>query len=69
MSSSDLLCDDGWVTTADGLLLFWVPQEHRLGLCWPHTLVVIGAQPTQLNMQCFVHGPQWTQCHTGTRDC
>ena len=63
--SDAVLHDDGWMTTTSGLLLFWVPPEHRLGLFWPHTLTVIGAQPTRLNMQCFVHGPQWTQCKTG----
>ena len=66
-SDGSVLHDDGWVTTSGGLLLFWVPPEHRLGLFWPHTLTVIGAQPTRLNMQRFVHGPQWTQCRTG--DC
>jgi len=64
-SDGSVLHDDGWVTTAGGLLLFWVPTEHRLGLFWPHTLTIMGAQPTRLNMQCFVHGPQWTQCRTG----
>jgi len=66
-SDGSVLYDDGWVTTAGGLLLFWVPPEHRSGLFWPRTLKVIGAQPTRLNMQCFVHGPQWTRCKTG--DC
>ena len=61
------LHNDGWVTAADGLLLFWVPPEHRVGLCWPSTLTVIGAHPTRLNMERFVHGLQWTQCYTG--DC
>jgi len=66
-SDDSVLHDDGWVTTAGGLLLFWVPPEHHLGLFWPRTLAVMGAQPTRLNMQRFVHGPQWTQCRTG--DC
>ena len=66
-SDGSVLHDDGWVTTTGGLLLFWVPPEHRLGLFWPRTLTVIGAQPTRLDMRCFVHGPQWTQCRTG--DC
>ncbi|KAF8328267.1 uncharacterized protein EI90DRAFT_2809178, partial [Cantharellus anzutake] len=59
-----LLHDDGWATTTNGLLLFWVPPEHHFGLCWPHTRMVIGAQPTQLDMQCFVHGLEWMQCYT-----
>ena len=41
-SDGSVLHDDGWVTTADGLLLFWVPPEHRLGLFWPRTLTVMG---------------------------
>jgi len=64
-SDGSVLHDDGWVTTTGGFLLFWVPPENRLGLLWPRTLTVIGTQPTRLNMQCFVHGPQWTQCRTG----
>ncbi|KAF8332311.1 uncharacterized protein EI90DRAFT_2897445, partial [Cantharellus anzutake] len=51
-----------WMTTTDGLLLFWVPPEHRLGLFRPSTLTVIGVRPIRLNMQRFVHGLQWTQC-------
>ena len=67
-SDGSILHDDGWVTTTDGLLLFWVPLEHRLGLLWPRTLTVIGAQPTRLNMHRFAHGPRWTQCRTGVAE-
>ena len=66
-SDGSVLHDDGWVTTTGGLLLFWVPPEHRLGLFWPRTLTVMGARPTQLNMQYFVHGPRWMQCRM--REC
>jgi len=48
-------------------MLFWVPPEHHLGLFQYGTLQNIGAQPTRLNMLCFVHGPQWMQCRT--QDC
>jgi len=34
-SDDSTLHDDGWVTTTDGPLLFWVPPEHHLGLFWP----------------------------------
>jgi WD40 repeat protein len=66
-SDGSILHDDGWVTTTDGLLLFWVPPEHHLGLFWPRSRAIIGAHPVQLHMGCFVHGPQWTLCQTG--DC
>ena len=61
-SGSSILSDDGWLTATGGLL-FWVLPEHRLGLFRPSTLAIIGAHSTQLNMQHFVHGPQWTKCH------
>jgi len=65
-SDGSILHDDGWVTTTDGLLLFWVPPENRLGLLRPSTHAIIGAPPTRLDMQRFVHGPQWTLCKTVT---
>jgi len=67
-SDDSLLHDDGWVTTADGQLLSWVPLEYHSnhpGLFWPRTIIIMGAQPTRLNMQRFVHGLQWMQCRTG----
>jgi hypothetical protein len=63
-SDSSILHMDGWLTAADGRLLLWVPPEQRLGLFWPRTLGVIGAQPTRINLERFVHGPQWALCHT-----
>ena len=61
------LHDDGWVATAEGLLLFWLPPEHHLGFFSPGTLAVLGAHSIPLNMEKFVHGPDWMQCHA--MDC
>ena len=66
-SDGSILRDDGWMTTTDGRLLFWVPPDNRSGLFWPRTLAIMGAHPTRLNMQRFVHGSQWMLCRTG--DC
>lgn len=65
-SDGSVLRPDGWLTTPDGLLIFWVPPEQPSGLFWPRTLAVIGARPTRINLNRFVHGPQWTLCQTGS---
>jgi len=64
---SSILRDDGWLTTAGGHLLFWIPPENHPGLFRPSTLAIIGGRPIRLDMQRFVHGPQWMLCKTG--DC
>ena len=66
ISTSDvMLHSDGWLTTSDGRLLFWIPPEQRLGVVLPPVLFVIGAQPTRINLDRFVHGTRWTHCRTG----
>ena len=60
-----MLHSDGWLTTSDGQLLFWVPPEQRPGMLLPPTLVIIGAQPLRINLDRFVHGSRWTLCRTG----
>lgn len=62
-----MLREDGWITTADEQLLFWAPPEYQSRLPWPRTLAIIGTQPVQINLNRFVHGPQWTQSRTSTQ--
>ncbi|KAF7974596.1 hypothetical protein HWV62_11876 [Athelia sp. TMB] len=58
----DCPMDKGWVSTASGDLLFWVPSWHREGLFWPSNTAVIASNPTQLEMSRFVHGVRWQEC-------
>ena len=64
LSDTSLLQNDGWLTTNDGALLFWVPPGHRERLFWPRTLAITGS-PTRINFDRFVQGEQWEQCCTG----
>jgi len=59
-SDGSVLHQDGWMTTTDGQLLFWIPFSNRLGLLWPRNTIVIGAKPTQLDYHQFSHGLKWT---------
>ena len=45
--SDGSLLHNGWMTILEGLLLFWVPPDHRPGLFWPRTVAVIGTPPTR----------------------
>ncbi|KAF7974594.1 hypothetical protein HWV62_11872 [Athelia sp. TMB] len=58
----DCPMDKGWVSTASGDLLFWVPSWHREGLFWPSNTAVIASNPTRLDMSKFVHGVRWQEC-------
>ena len=60
-----MLHSDGWLTTSDGAILFWVPPEQRRGMLLPPTLVIIRAQPLRINLDRFEHGTRWTLCRTG----
>jgi len=60
-----MLHSDGWLTTSDGELLFWVPPEQRRSMLLPPALVIIGAQPLRINLDRFEHGTRWILCHTG----
>jgi hypothetical protein len=56
--------DTGWVKTSDGDgLLFWVPDKHRGRVCGTDTIVIMGQRMTRVDLNSFVHGPHWTQCH------
>ena len=56
---------DGWICNSSSNLLFWVPPWNRRGLCWPrnHFVIALGSPSTQLNLDNFVHGNSWQQCH------
>jgi len=60
-----ILHSDGWLTTSDGELLFWVPPEQCRGMLLPPALVVIGAQPLRINLDRFEHRTRWILCRTG----
>ncbi|KAF7979694.1 hypothetical protein HWV62_41711 [Athelia sp. TMB] len=60
------LQEDGWMVNPDGVLLFYVPPELRVGLHGPYETVVImagGSRMTRLNLDQFVHGADWAHCH------
>ncbi|KZT34196.1 WD40 repeat-like protein [Sistotremastrum suecicum HHB10207 ss-3] len=66
-----MLVDDGWAYSLDedgfGDRLFWLPYRFRAGLATEPNLKVISlrdpdAPPTQINLDRFVHGEQWTSC-------
>ncbi|KAF7966723.1 hypothetical protein HWV62_37265, partial [Athelia sp. TMB] len=54
--------DKGWVSTASGELLFWVPSWHREGLLWPSNTAMTLSNTTQLDLSRFVHGVRWQEC-------
>jgi WD40 repeat protein len=56
---------DGWLTTSDGELLFWVPPEQRRSMFLHPALVIIGAEPLRINLDRFEHGARWILCRTG----
>ncbi|EPQ54646.1 WD40 repeat-like protein [Gloeophyllum trabeum ATCC 11539] len=55
--------ESGWVKGPTEELLFWVPPVHRQGLLRPDNTLVIGAHPTRLNLESFVHEEDWVKCH------
>jgi WD40 repeat protein len=61
-SDNSVLCADGWMTTPDGQLLFWVPLSNRVGFLWPRNTIVIGAQPTQLDCCQLTPDFKWADC-------
>jgi hypothetical protein len=58
---------DGWVTDAEGKLLFWVPRDHRPRLYWPRNIAVIGGKgvTTELDLTRFEYGEDWAECFEG----
>ncbi|KAI9454719.1 hypothetical protein HD554DRAFT_2149892 [Boletus coccyginus] len=52
---------DGWRCDTNENILFWVPPMNRVGLYYPRTKMVIGAQATQIDLSRFMHGEHWTE--------
>ncbi|KAF8692453.1 hypothetical protein AX14_002495 [Amanita brunnescens Koide BX004] len=57
--------EDGWICNSSSILLFWVPPWNRPQLYWPRNRFIIGSgfPSTHLNLDDFVHGNPWQQCH------
>ncbi|KAI0258826.1 hypothetical protein BC834DRAFT_787144, partial [Gloeopeniophorella convolvens] len=55
--------DVGWIRGPGDELLMWVPEVHRAGLYFPGTVWVAGAHVTELDLDRFVHGSDWTKCY------
>lgn len=53
---------NGWVKTANGELLFWVPPWNRDGLWWPRSTAVIAETLTKLDLTKFEYGDDWQKC-------
>ncbi|KAI0029068.1 WD40-repeat-containing domain protein, partial [Vararia minispora EC-137] len=55
---------DGWITSENGDLLFWVPEVHRVGFHRPCTLWVTDSRQTRLDLTGFYSacGTNWTNC-------
>ncbi|KAI9568338.1 hypothetical protein HD554DRAFT_2099589 [Boletus coccyginus] len=58
--SSNSKLENGWLYDVNGNILFWVPPMNRAGLYYPQTIMVIGAQATQIDLGRFMHGEHWT---------
>nr|KAJ7592999.1 hypothetical protein C8J56DRAFT_487733 [Mycena floridula] len=58
---------NGWVMTRNSGLLFWVPPVYRANLWRPSNTLIIGQDVLRLNLEDFVHGKDWMQCHSAHR--
>ncbi|KAF7978739.1 hypothetical protein HWV62_44746 [Athelia sp. TMB] len=59
----DCSMSNGWVSTASGELLLWLPPWNRPALCFlSNNNMTIGPHATQLDLTNFVHGDEWQQC-------
>ncbi|KAJ7185080.1 WD40 repeat-like protein [Mycena pura] len=55
--------DVGWILTATGEPMLWIPPWLSSGLYLPHdTLVISSYGTTKLNLARFVHGTEWQKC-------
>ncbi|GJJ10332.1 hypothetical protein Clacol_004558 [Clathrus columnatus] len=64
--SSAKLHPDGWMTTQNGELLFWIPQDYPERLHVPRLKYIIGKKPTELDLSSFSHGQSWASCKHGS---
>ncbi|KAI0315268.1 WD40-repeat-containing domain protein [Amylostereum chailletii] len=56
------LTEDGWIVGPKDALLLWIPPEHRALLWMPRMVRILGAEPTELDLNGFAHGAQWSKC-------
>ncbi|KAJ7191429.1 WD40 repeat-like protein, partial [Mycena pura] len=55
--------DVGWILTATGEPMLWIPPWLRSSLYLPHDMLVISPYgTTKLNLARFVHGTEWQKC-------
>ncbi|KAJ7190648.1 WD40-repeat-containing domain protein, partial [Mycena pura] len=53
----------GWILTATGEPMLWIPPWLRSGLYLPHDMLVISPYgTTKLNLARFVHSTEWQKC-------
>jgi len=45
-------------------VFFWIPPEQRHGMLLPPVLVIIGAEPTRINLDRLEYGTRRTLCRT-----
>ncbi|KAF7971105.1 hypothetical protein HWV62_22028 [Athelia sp. TMB] len=58
----DCKLENGWIVTASGQLLLWLPPWNRQGLVWPSNVAVVAPSVTELDLADFVHGSDWVSC-------
>ncbi|KAF7971792.1 hypothetical protein HWV62_19925 [Athelia sp. TMB] len=58
----DCKLENGWIVSASGQLLLWVPPWNRQGLVWPSNVAVVAPSLTELDLADFVHGSDWVSC-------
>lgn len=57
--------EGGWMKTANGELLFWVPPSNRYGLWRPRNTAMIAKVSTKLDLTKFEYGNNWQNCRDG----
>ncbi|GJJ11143.1 hypothetical protein Clacol_005374 [Clathrus columnatus] len=67
LGSSAKLREDGWVTTQNNELLFWVPNRYHETLYTPKLKYLIKGKSTELDLSSFSHGKSWTSCRGDCR--
>ncbi|KAF7975669.1 hypothetical protein HWV62_8761 [Athelia sp. TMB] len=63
----DCKLENGWIVTASGQLLLWVPPWNRQGLMWPSNVAVVAPSLTELDLADFVHGSDWVSCKSDAK--
>ncbi|KAF7971795.1 hypothetical protein HWV62_19931 [Athelia sp. TMB] len=64
----DCKLENGWIVTASGQLLLWLPPWNRQGLVWPSNVALMGHSLTELDLADFVHGSDWVSCKADVKE-